>query len=75
MSNAIGKGFCPNCDKEMPAVGIDFGIGTYEYWGSVETHVDIHICCEECEEELEDWDTVEPDYPDRYPEDDWREDR
>ena len=75
MSNVIGKGYCPECDGDVSAVAIDNGIGAYEYWGAKGVHRDIQICCGVCGEVLEDFDEIEPDYPDRYPEDDWRENR
>ena len=69
MGKTIGKGYCPECDKDVNAAAVDFGIGPYEYWGARGVHRDIHICCEECDEPLEDFDEIEPDYFDRFNED------
>lgn len=48
---------CTECGQPCKVLTVDFGIGQYEYWGSVETDVqmrDVSHCCEaECCEDGE----------------------
>jgi hypothetical protein len=45
-------GFCDNCEVNVRAKRMDFGIGCYEYWGSKEVHTDWREVCPKCESEL-----------------------
>lgn len=43
------NGRCTNCGQACKAVIIDFGIGTYEFWGSREVDIQesaVSPCCE-----------------------------
>lgn len=60
------KGICSACHKEADFSYEDFGIGSYEFWGSKETHHDWQWVSECCEAPVEgELDHPEPDYPDR----------
>lgn len=40
---------CEECGKECEPVSVDFGIGSYEYWGAPGVHhdyQDVSPCCE-----------------------------
>lgn len=42
-------GYCTACGEECDSINVDFGIGPYEYWGSVGIDVQIaefSACCE-----------------------------
>lgn len=45
-------GYCPECECNVHSVRRDFGIGSYEYWGSREVHVDLRDVCPKCEGDL-----------------------
>ena len=43
------EGICSDCGKACHAKMIDFGIGSYEFWGARGVHTDFHPaspCCE-----------------------------
>ncbi|TDV06034.1 hypothetical protein [Paraburkholderia caballeronis] len=42
-------GFCPRCECNVRTVRVDFGIGSYEYWGARGVHHDWRDVCPECE--------------------------
>jgi hypothetical protein len=45
-------GYCPACKCNVRAASVDFGIGSYEYWGCRGVHVDIREVCPDCEGDL-----------------------
>ena len=48
------EGVCSECGAHCTAVVRDFGIGKYEAWGFVGTHVDKHAVSPCCEAEVVD---------------------
>jgi hypothetical protein len=46
------RGYCPSCKANVTAKSVDFGIGSYEYWGCRSVHVDIREVCPDCEGNL-----------------------
>jgi len=44
-----GTKFCLECGEEVNIVKEDFGIGSYEFWGSRGFHHDYHWVCPKCE--------------------------
>lgn len=43
-------GICSHCNKECTVIGIDIGIGPYEFWGRKGTDsrlIPVSDCCEE----------------------------
>ncbi|MFA5036970.1 MAG: hypothetical protein WC479_07325 [Candidatus Izemoplasmatales bacterium] len=69
--------FCPHCDEVVEVTFEDVGIGSYEFWGAKGTDVRWVPICSKCQEELDVDITPEQarEYPDYFPEDDWRENR
>lgn len=49
----LPEGYCPGCGSWVEAIMQDYGIGSYEYWGSRGTHTDLRCVCPKCEEEVE----------------------
>ncbi len=45
---------CGECGKLAAIVEVDFGIGSYEYWGAKGIDVNIHYVSECCEVDWED---------------------
>lgn len=45
-------GYCPECECNVRSVRRDFGIGSYEYWGSHGVHHDWREVCPTCEGDL-----------------------
>lgn len=43
--------YCADCDTEQVATVIDAGYGRTEFWGSVDTDVDLRLVCKHCESE------------------------
>jgi hypothetical protein len=41
-------GFCAQCETNVHAVRMDFGVGCYEYWGARYRHVDWCEVCPVC---------------------------
>jgi hypothetical protein len=42
--------YCVACGQECTVIEVDYGIGTYEYWGSICVDKDVKevsSCCEE----------------------------
>jgi hypothetical protein len=43
------KSYCAECHKECDTVELDYGFGSYEFWGARGTHSNIQTvstCCE-----------------------------
>lgn len=47
-------GYCRECECNVQTVKMDFGIGSYEYWGCKGVHTDVRQVCPSCEGEVED---------------------
>jgi hypothetical protein len=47
-------GYCAQCECNVHAARMDFGIGPFEYWGSKEVHHDWREVCPKCEGDLSD---------------------
>jgi hypothetical protein len=45
-------GYCAHCEKDVPVVRRDFGIGRDNAWGRSIIHVDMQWCCCECGDPL-----------------------
>jgi hypothetical protein len=47
-------GYCPSCQCKVRPARVDFGIGSYEYWGCKGVHHDWRDVCPTCETEVTD---------------------
>lgn len=47
-------GFCRHCKTNVHTVSVDFGIGSYEYWGACGVHHDWRDVCPNCDGDVTD---------------------
>lgn len=48
----IGTAFCSVCNETTSVVSIDYGIGSYEFWGHKSINHDWGAECSECGERI-----------------------
>jgi hypothetical protein len=48
----VVSGYCIQCARDATETPVDFGIGSYEYWGAKGTHEDVQLVSECCEAEV-----------------------